>query len=174
MRRYPYTDPAGTAKLNVVATTGPGKAAELALVCHTDTVPFDLAWKDAVTPVVRRGRLYGRGSADVKGCLACILAAISQIDVRRLAKPLALVLTADEEIGCVGAKYLARKKAIRARFAIVGEPTVSSRCARERVTLSRKSSFGEKKRTARFRRPADPPFQMRRAWSWRWNGLPGS
>jgi acetylornithine deacetylase len=59
----------------------------------------------------------------VKGYLACVLAAISATDVKRLAKPLAVVLTADEEVGCVGAKFLARKRAVRARYAIVGEPT---------------------------------------------------
>jgi acetylornithine deacetylase len=78
---------------------------------------------EAVKPRVRGGKLYGRGSCDVKGFLACVLSAVSQVDVRGLAKPLAVVLTADEEIGCVGAKYLARKKALRSRFTIVGEPT---------------------------------------------------
>lgn len=120
--RYPYSDPAGTAKLNLVAATKGGPA-ELALVCHTDTVPFEPEWAEAVNPKIRAGKLYGRGSCDVKGFLACILSAISQIDAAELARPLAMVLTADEEIGCVGAKFLARKKAVRARYIIVGEPT---------------------------------------------------
>lgn len=123
IRRFPYTDPAGTAKLNVVAIAGTKRRAELALVCHTDTVPFDPGWAHAIDPVVRDGKLYGRGSCDVKGCLACVLAAIAQIKIDRLKKPLALVLTADEEVGCVGAKLLAKKKAVRARYTIVGEPT---------------------------------------------------
>ena len=121
--RYPYTDPAGTAKVNVVASTAPKSTVELALVCHTDTVPFDPGWKEAVDPQLRAGRLYGRGSCDVKGFLACILAAVSKVDLKRLSKPLAIVLTADEEVGCVGAKELKRKNALRARYAIVGEPT---------------------------------------------------
>lgn len=127
IHRHPYTDPAGTAKLNVIATSKSrrksAKEVELALVCHTDTVPFDEAWPEAVHPRVRAGNLYGRGSCDVKGFLACVLTAVSRLDVKRLSKPLALVLTADEEIGCVGAKHLARKKALRSRFTIVGEPT---------------------------------------------------
>ena len=122
IRRYPYTDPAGTAKLNVVAGTGKPPAA-LALVCHTDTVPFDPDWPEAVKPVIRKGKLYGRGSCDVKGFLACVLTAISQTNLEKLTKPLALVLTADEEIGCIGAKRLAKAKALRARHIIVGEPT---------------------------------------------------
>jgi len=122
---YPYRDGAGTPKNNLVAITKAqrGVKPELALVCHTDTVPFDPGWKEAVRPRVRRGKFYGRGSCDVKGFLACVLAAISPADIRRLSKPLAVVLTADEEVGCVGAKYLVRRKAIRARYTIIGEPT---------------------------------------------------
>lgn len=125
IKLYPYRDDLGITKVNLVAITkhGRGKTAELALVCHTDTVPFDAAWKDAVSPAVRDGKLYGRGSCDVKGFLACVLAGLAQVDFARLSKPLAVVLTADEEIGCVGAKHLARKKAIRSRYTIVGEPT---------------------------------------------------
>jgi acetylornithine deacetylase len=96
---------------------------ELALVCHTDTVPFDPAWREAVHPRVRDGKLYGRGSCDVKGFLVCVLASLSRLDIGRLSKPLALVLTADEEVGCVGAKLLARRKAMWARYTIIGEPT---------------------------------------------------
>ena len=119
---YAYRDPAGIEKVNLVATTGAGLA-ELLLVCHTDTVPYDPAWPEAVNPKIRNGRLYGRGSCDVKGYLACVLAAVSRVNAHRLSKPLAILLTADEEIGCVGAKYIAGKQPIRARYAIVGEPT---------------------------------------------------
>jgi acetylornithine deacetylase len=125
-RIYPYRDPAGLDKLNLVAISkGKGSAAtsELLLVCHTDTVPFDPVWTEAVKPKVRNGKLYGRGSCDVKAFLACILAAVSKLDVRSLGKPLAILLTADEEIGCIGAKYIAGKQAIRSRYAIIGEPT---------------------------------------------------
>jgi acetylornithine deacetylase len=119
VRRYPYRDAAGVEKINVVATTGPG-VAELAFVCHTDTVPYDEQWAEAVRPIVRRGKLYGRGSCDVKGFLACVLAVIGRV---RVTKPMAIVLTADEEVGCVGAKFLARKKVLRARHMVIGEPT---------------------------------------------------
>jgi acetylornithine deacetylase len=119
IRKHTYRDAAGAQKINLVATTKPGLA-ELAFVCHTDTVPYDAAWTEAVRPAIRGGKLYGRGSCDVKGFLACVLAAVAQV---RVAKPLAVVLTADEEVGCVGAKFLARKKALRARHMVIGEPT---------------------------------------------------
>ena len=120
LKRYPYLDAAGVEKINLVASTKPGPA-ELAFVCHTDTVPYDPEWAEAVSPVVRGGKLYGRGSCDVKGFLACVLAAVASVP--KPAKPLAIVLTADEEVGCVGAKFLARKKVLRARHMVIGEPT---------------------------------------------------
>ena len=127
IKLQPYRDPNGIAKVNLVAITrGPTArraTPELALVCHTDTVPYDAAWKEAVNPRIRNGKLYGRGSCDVKGFLACVLACVSKLDLKRLKRPLALMLTADEEIGCVGAKYLAAKKALHARYMIIGEPT---------------------------------------------------
>jgi acetylornithine deacetylase len=121
---YPYFDQAGTEKINLIATTGPkSEPIELALICHTDTVPFEASWTNAVNPKVSRGKLYGCGACDVKGFLACALAAVSQLDPARLKRCLALVCTADEEVGCVGAKRIAAEKTIQPRYAIVGEPT---------------------------------------------------
>jgi acetylornithine deacetylase len=93
----------------------------LALVCHTDTVPYPDDWPEAVNPKVIDGRVYGRGACDVKGFLACILGAVA--DKELLDRSLAVVLTADEEIGCVGAKRLLAEKGLHARNAVVGEPT---------------------------------------------------
>jgi acetylornithine deacetylase len=126
-RLYPYTDERGVKKFNLVAvrpkTFEDGGEVELALVGHTDTVPFDPAWAEALTLTEREGRLYGRGACDTKGFIAAALAALEETDLRRLARPLALVLTADEEVGCLGAKRLAESKPFRARHAVVGEPT---------------------------------------------------
>lgn len=125
LRRYPYRDSSGTLKVNLVARTRrpPRTRPALALVCHSDTVPYETSWREAVKPVLRRGRIYGRGSSDVKGFLACILASVSALDAASLAAPLEVVLTADEEIGRIGAKRLAAAKAVRAPRLIVGEPT---------------------------------------------------
>ena len=120
-----YADSAGTSKTNLIALTrnAASRRAELALVCHSDTVPFEANWQEAVHPAIRDGRLYGRGSCDVKGFLACALAALSDIELRSLSAPIALIVTADEEIGCVGAKRLASEKAFAANYTIIGEPT---------------------------------------------------
>lgn len=126
-RCLPYTDERGVEKVQLVAVTPKffkdGGEVELALVGHTDTVPFDPAWTEALTLTEREGRLYGRGACDTKGFIAAALAALADTDIERLARPLALVLTADEEVGCLGAKRLAEGKFFRARHAVVGEPT---------------------------------------------------
>ena len=124
---FPYTDERGTEKVNMVALA-PGTASlkseiELTLVGHTDTVPYDPAWREATTLVERDGKLYGRGSCDTKGFIAAALTAIEGMNIAGLRRPLALVCTADEEVGCLGAKRLAEAGIFRTRYGIVGEPT---------------------------------------------------
>ncbi|HEX8475948.1 MAG TPA: acetylornithine deacetylase [Pyrinomonadaceae bacterium] len=126
-RLYPYVDERGVKKFNMVAVapreTTDDAEIELALVGHTDTVPFDPAWTEALTLTETDGNLYGRGACDTKGFIAASLAAIEGTDLSQLRRPLALILTADEEIGCLGAKRLAEAAPFRVRQAIVGEPT---------------------------------------------------
>lgn len=124
LERHGYRDEAGTEKTNVVARKGPaGDVAGLALVGHTDCVPFDKEWREALTLTPKDGRLYGRGSCDTKAFIAAALTAASHVEATKLSAPLMLVLTADEEVGCIGAKHLVAGKLARARHAIVGEPT---------------------------------------------------
>ena len=126
-RRFPYKDDHGVEKYNMIALAGADFSGdpevELALVGHTDTVPYDPHWADATNLTERDGKLYGRGSCDTKGFIAAALTALETIDVSQLKKPLALIFTADEEIGLRGAKQLAQAKPLRVRYAIVGEPT---------------------------------------------------
>jgi acetylornithine deacetylase len=121
----PFADAAGTEKVNLIAAP-PGQdvsahEAGLVLMCHTDTVPYAADWADALNPVVRDGLLHGCGSCDVKAFFACILAAAAQIT--RFAPGLRVILTADEEIGCIGATHLVAQDAIRPRRMVIGEPT---------------------------------------------------
>lgn len=117
-RRQLWTDAAGVAKGNLVAHRG-GEKGGLALVGHTDCVPFDAGWEGALRPEVEDGKVYGRGAADTKAFVAAMLAAAS----RAQGSPLQLVFTADEEVGCLGARKLAEEGALAPRTAIVGEPT---------------------------------------------------
>jgi acetylornithine deacetylase len=124
VQTFSYTDLGGAEKMNMVAvpkTRTKGEGVELALVCHTDTVPYPSDWPEAVRPRVINGRVYGRGACDVKGFLACILAVIGDLDLSE--HSVAVVLTADEEIGCIGAKRLLAERQLKARYAVVGEPT---------------------------------------------------
>jgi acetylornithine deacetylase len=119
-RRFPYHDEHGIEKINLVALTDDVDQVELALVGHTDTVPYDPHWTEATNLTERDGKLFGRGSCDTKGFIAGALTAVENI---KTTKPLALIFTADEEIGLRGAKKLAEAKPLRVRYSIVGEPT---------------------------------------------------
>ncbi|HET6972658.1 MAG TPA: acetylornithine deacetylase [Pyrinomonadaceae bacterium] len=118
--RLPYTDQHGVQKYNLIALSHPTSDVELALVGHTDTVPYDPNWSEAINLTERDGKLYGRGSCDTKGFIA---AALTALETTKPQKPMALVFTADEEIGLVGAKMLAESQPLRVRYSIVGEPT---------------------------------------------------
>jgi len=132
-----HHDDHGLEKINLLAVTddqsktpfpthrdsGGALQIELALVGHTDTVPYDPHWTEALKLTERDGKLYGRGACDTKAFIAAALTAVESIDIGKLTKPLALVLTADEEIGCLGAKRLAASRPFEAKYAIVGEPT---------------------------------------------------
>jgi acetylornithine deacetylase len=126
-RLFRYEDAAGVEKLNLIASPEPmgdGRIdAELAIVCHTDTVPFSAEWVEATKLHEKDGMLHGCGACDVKGFLACMLASVSGIKADELKKRLCMVFTSDEEVGCRGARYLLSCDALRASYAIVGEPT---------------------------------------------------
>jgi acetylornithine deacetylase len=120
-RRATWADGAGVRKGNLVCRRGPDAPGGLALVGHTDCVPFDPEWKGALTAEVSDGRLVGRGAADTKGFLAAALVAAGRARAGTL--PLTLLFTADEEVGCLGAKQLLAEGRVHPRHAIVGEPT---------------------------------------------------
>jgi acetylornithine deacetylase len=123
VERFPYRDDQGVEKINLVARTARDLPLELVLVGHTDTVPYEQSWAEALSLIEREQKLFGRGACDTKAFIAAALVAIERVDLRNLKKPLALVFTCDEEIGCLGAKRLADLKPFAARYAIVGEPT---------------------------------------------------
>lgn len=117
--RHGYKDEAGVDKTNLIARFGKFDVAKLALVGHTDCVPFDPAWREALTLTEKDDKFFGRGACDTKAFIACALFAAE----RHKRDGLMLVFTADEEVGCTGAKKLVTANEGRARFAIVGEPT---------------------------------------------------
>lgn len=115
-------------KANLVASFGPVDRPGYILSGHTDVVPADEAgWSQPPFDLREaNGRLYGRGTCDMKGFLAVCLALAPELCASSLRQPVHLALSYDEEVGCLGAPRLAA--AIRKRFGpqcacIVGEPT---------------------------------------------------
>jgi acetylornithine deacetylase len=110
-----------------VAVANPGTGG-IMLSGHTDVVPVDgQAWTlPAFAMTEQDGRYYGRGSADMKGFVACALSAMAAARDRHLTVPLHLALSYDEEIGCVGVRSLVEHLSHQSnnpRLCIVGEPT---------------------------------------------------
>lgn len=123
--RQIYTDENGIAKANLIARPNETDAEiGLAFVCHTDTVPYAAEWTNALmlTPSADGAALHGCGACDVKGALACFLAAVDALGAK-VRGDAALLLTADEEIGCKGMERLLAATALKIRAAIVSEPT---------------------------------------------------
>ena len=115
-------------KANLLATIGPGGGGGVMLSGHTDVVPVDgQAWtRPAFELTEDQGRYYGRGTADMKGFVACALAAGLRAAGRNLSSPLHLAFSYDEEIGCQGVRSmieLLRDVPARPAMCIVGEPT---------------------------------------------------
>jgi acetylornithine deacetylase len=115
-------------KANLFATLGEGKPAGLILSGHTDTVPWDgQDWSaDPLSATVRDGRLYGRGSADMKSFIAIALAQAESFLQSKAAFAIHFAFSYDEEVGCFGVKELVadmRATGIAPIACIVGEPT---------------------------------------------------
>jgi len=115
-------------KASLFATIGPSDRPGLALSGHTDVVPVaGQRWdSDPFTLTERDGRLYGRGSCDMKGYLACALAMVPQFKSRRLNLPIHLAFSYDEEVGCTGVRPMIAELGKRLplpRMVFVGEPT---------------------------------------------------
>ncbi|HEY2675852.1 MAG TPA: acetylornithine deacetylase [Steroidobacteraceae bacterium] len=126
------THDAGGKKANLFATLGDSKKPGLILSGHTDVVPIDgQSWDtDPFVATERDGKLYARGSADMKGFIGIILTQapkfVAALNDNRLDAPLHYALSYDEEVGCLGVRGLIRDlqdNGIRPAGCVVGEPT---------------------------------------------------
>lgn len=121
-------DESGT-KANLYATIGPDDLPGIALSGHTDVVPVDgQPWQtDPFRLVEKDGRLYGRGTADMKSFCAVALAMVPKFVARKLRTPIHLAFSFDEEVGCLGAPLMIEKLGAelgpKPKLVIVGEPT---------------------------------------------------
>ena len=137
-----FRDPDATGdKASLVAMVGPATEGGVVLSGHTDVVPVEgQPWTgDPFTLSGRDGKLFGRGVCDMKGFLACALAAVPAMLAAGLRRPIILALSRDEEIGCIGAPPLIERMLAdlpRPEAVIVGEPSEM------RVVTGQKGSWG--------------------------------
>jgi acetylornithine deacetylase len=115
-------------KANLFATLGPDESGGYVLSGHTDVVPVDgQEWTSGpFDPVIRDGKLFGRGAADMKSFIAVALALAPEIAKSDLVRPIHFALSYDEEVGCAGVGSLLEDInaiGIKPALAIVGEPT---------------------------------------------------
>lgn len=115
-------------KASLFATIGPQGQSGVALSGHTDVVPVTgQTWDtDPFIVTERDGKLYGRGTSDMKGFLACVLAAVPDFASRPLKTPIHIAFSYDEEIGCIGVRPMIGEfgeRLPRPRMVFVGEPT---------------------------------------------------
>lgn len=126
---YRLTSSDDKTKQNIFARVGPEVAGGVILSGHTDVVPVEgQKWdSDPFKLTEKNGRLYGRGTCDMKGFIAAALTALIKAQAEKLSKPLYLALSYDEEIGCLGVPRLIEDIADiipPVRAVIVGEPTM--------------------------------------------------
>ncbi|EJL93184.1 acetylornithine deacetylase [Pantoea sp. GM01] len=121
------TNAEGT-KANLYARIGPEGDGGVMLSGHTDVVPVDgQDWQVPPFALTERdGRFYGRGCADMKGFLACVLASLDNFLAMPLRMPLHLAFSYDEEVGCLGVRSmieLLQASSEKPALCIIGEPT---------------------------------------------------
>ncbi len=126
--RYDVIPNADGTKANLYATIGPDGPDGIVLSGHTDVVPVDeQTWSsDPFTLDLRDGRYYGRGTSDMKGFVAAVLAKVPALTAKPLARPVHIALSYDEEIGCRGVRPMLDHIAAhypRPALAIIGEPS---------------------------------------------------
>ena len=121
--------PYGENRSHLIAAKGPKDTVPIVLSGHLDTVPLgEREWKfHPFTGEISEGKIYGRGSTDMKGGVAAMTMAAIQATEQNLAASVLLLFTAGEETGCQGAKHLVENYAnlSKAKVLIIGEPTAN-------------------------------------------------
>jgi len=115
-------------KANLFASIGPVELPGIVLSGHTDVVPVDgQPWSVPPFELTERdGKLFGRGTADMKGYIACVLALVPALVAATLRRPVHIALSYDEEVGCLGVRSLLSvlaQRPVKPMLCIIGEPT---------------------------------------------------
>lgn len=135
----------GGERLSFMARIGPDKAGGVALSGHTDVVAAEGEWHTPPFQLSERdGKLYARGSCDMKGFVACALAMTPVFAAAPLKKPVYFAFSRDEEIGCAGSAdmiSLLRENGAKPEAAIVGEPTRMQIVSGHKAGLAMRTEF---------------------------------
>ena len=115
-------------KANLYAKIGPADGAAVMLSGHTDTVPTTgQNWHYPSHQLsIEKDHAYGRGTTDMKGFIACVLAAVPKMQAADLQIPIELAFSYDEEIGCIGVRHMLAvlaEQPVKPVACIIGEPT---------------------------------------------------
>lgn len=128
-------------KANLLARIGPDAPGGLLLSGHTDVVPVDgQDWNTPPFAVTEKdGKLFGRGTCDMKGFIACCLALAPELAEAKLLQPVYFAFSFDEEVGCLGVRpalaHIA-SSGIKPALAIIGEPTLMKLATAHKGILS--------------------------------------
>ncbi len=132
VERVDYIDANGVSKSNILGKIGSGEGG-LAYFGHSDVVPATTWVFDEhgpFEPTIKDGKLFGRGTTDMKGSVACFLAAMESVKDKQLTAPVYFCCTADEEVGMRGAEQVVKNSSMYREMvagqarAIIGEPTM--------------------------------------------------
>lgn len=116
-------------KANLLATVGPKDLPGIMLSGHSDVVPVEgQQWDSPAFEAQQKdGKIYGRGTADMKGFLACAIMTMLDASKQTLKRPLHLCISYDEEIGCIGVRGILDQLAATIKppmLCVIGEPTM--------------------------------------------------
>lgn len=141
-------------KANLLASVGPLDQVGILLSGHSDVVPIDGQHWDtpAFQAICKDGKIYGRGTADMKGFLACAVMAMLKASQLTLKRPLHLCISYDEEIGCIGVRGILdqlSKQLNTPLMCVIGEPTMMQLAlAHKGKTVFRAQCCGEEGHSA--------------------------
>lgn len=161
-------------KMGLHARIGPPVDGGIILSGHTDVVPVEgQAWNTEPFELVDGGdgKLYGRGTCDMKGFLACCLHAVPDMIKANLKKPIYLAFSYDEEIGCQGApaliEHMSQTYTENPRFAIIGEPTMMQPVIGQKgICVIRTSVNGSAGHSSRIRQEVSAVHEAARLIMW--------
>lgn len=141
-------------KANLLASVGPLDKAGILLSGHSDVVPVDGQQWDtpAFEAIQKDAKIFGRGTADMKGFLACAIITMIKASQRELKRPLHLCISYDEEIGCIGVRGILDQLAstlMSPIMCVIGEPTMMQLAlAHKGKTVFRAKCCGEEGHSA--------------------------